>query len=230
MIQLQSTLNIGTKNGVKILVYARAGRGKTRLCSTCPNPVILSAESGLLSLAKYNIPFIEIKTLQDLREAYNWAQQSVEAKHFETLCLDSISEIGEVVLTAAKKANKDGRAAFGDMIEQMTTVIKEFRDLPRWNVYMSAKEERVKNDATGVMFNGPGMPGQKLGQAMPYFPDEVFQLDIADASQGGYRFLRTQPDFSNDAKDRSGMLDTIEEPHLGKIIAKINGAPQTTVA
>lgn len=29
-------------HGVKILVYGRAGMGKTRLCGTAPSPVILS--------------------------------------------------------------------------------------------------------------------------------------------------------------------------------------------
>lgn len=223
-MRLQSTLGIGATNGVKIIVYGKAGMGKTFLCSTCPNPVILSAESGLLSLSQFQLPFIEIKTLHDLREAYRWAFTSAEAKQFQTICIDSVSEIAEVVLAAALSGNKDGRMAYGQMISDMHKIIKEFRDLPRFHVYMSAKQERFKNEAS-VMINQPMMPGSKLGQAMPYFPDELFQLDVGTTPQGvNYRFLRTQPDFSNDAKDRSGKLDAIEEPHLGKIIAKITGA------
>lgn len=230
MVNIRSTQGYGKENGVKILVYGPAGRGKTTLCSTCPNPIILSAESGLLALAKFNLPYIEIKTIADLREAYNWAKSSSEAKQFQTLCIDSISEIAEVVL-ADKKApvngkKPDGRQAYGEMIDQMHGVIREFRDIPGFHVYMSAKQERLKNEATGVILNGPMMPGNKLGQAMPYFSDELFQLEIADGGPNSppYRYLRTQPDFSNEAKDRSGMLDPIEEPHLGKIIAKITGA------
>lgn len=223
-MQLQNTKDIGVRNGVKIIVYGKAGMGKTVLCSTCPTPVIFSAESGLLSLAWGNFPFVQIKTLADLRDAYRWASTSSEARQFQTICLDSISEIAEVVLVASKAKVKDGRLAYGDMIDQMHTIIKEFRDLPGKHVYMSAKQERFKTDA-GQLINQPMMPGSKLGQAMPYFPDEVFQLDIAQDAQGkDYRYLRTQPDFANDAKDRSGKLDPIEEPHLGKIIAKITGA------
>ena len=52
-------------NCVKALVYGDAGAGKTKLCATAPTPVILSAESGLLSLADYEIPVIDISTAQD---------------------------------------------------------------------------------------------------------------------------------------------------------------------
>src|SRR5690606_11264059 len=131
------------------------------------------------------------------------------------LCLDSISEIAEVVLTNHKAKSKDGRMAYGDMIDDMAKIIREFRDLPGYNVYMSAKQERLKNEATGVMINQPMMPGNKLGQSMPYFPDEVFQLDIEGIAPNSYRLLRTQPDFQNEAKDRSGLLDPIERPDLG---------------
>jgi hypothetical protein len=160
--------------------------------------------------------------MADLREYFNWFKTSAEPRqHFETICLDSISEIAEVVLAASKIKVKDGRMAYGEMIDDMTKLIKEFRDLPGYHVYMSAKQERIKNESTGVVLNSPMMPGNKLGQAMPYFPDEVFQLDIDGPIGQQYRILRTQPDFMNDAKDRSGRLDPIEEPHLGKIIQKI---------
>lgn len=228
MNRIQDSHGYGARNGVKILVYGLAGRGKTTLCATCPGPIVLSAESGMLALARVHVPFLEVKTMTDLREYFNWFKSSNEPRQngFETICLDSISEIAEVVLTASKAKVKDGRMAYGEMIEDMTKLIKEFRDLPGWHVYMSAKQERVKNEATGVVLNQPMMPGAKLGQAMPYFPDEVFQLDIDGPIGQQYRLLRTQPDFMNDAKDRSGALDPIEEPHLGKIIQKITLAAQ----
>lgn len=221
---IRSTQGFGAAQGVKILVYGLAGRGKTTLCATCPNPLILSAESGLLSLADFNLPYLEINTIQDLRDIYNWLRSSQEPRRqFQTICLDSISDIAETVLADKKAKVKDGRMAYGEMIDDMHKVIKQFRDLSGYNIYMSAKQERMKNEVTGVIMNVPMMPGAKLGQALPYFPDEVFQLDIEGTGPQSYRFLRTQPDFMNDAKDRSGKLNPVEEPHLGKIINKITG-------
>lgn len=224
-MKIMSTYGIGAKNGVKMLVYGKAGRGKTTLCATAPNPIVFSAESGLLALSNYQVAYTEIRTIKDLQDAFAWAQTSAEAKQFQTLCLDSLSEIAEVVLTNAKGQIKDQRQAYGELIEKMSMTIREFRDLPGFHVYMSAKQEMVKDEATGVALNMPSMPGSKLGQSLPYFFDEVFQLDIGKdpATQQTYRYLRTQPDFQNDAKDRSGRLDPIEYPDLGNIIKKITG-------
>ena len=222
-MQLQNTYGIGAANGVKMLVYGKAGRGKTTLCATCPSPIIFSAESGLLALSNYQLPYIEIRTIKDLEDAFKWAQDSTEARQFQTLCLDSLSEIAEVVLSNAKGQVKDPRQAYGELIEKMGMTIRGFRDLPGYHVYMSAKQDSNKDEGTGITLNGPMMPGKQLAKDLPYFFDEVFQLDIGKdpATQTSYRFLRTQPDFSNDAKDRSGRLDEIEAPDLGNIINKI---------
>lgn len=219
-LQLRSTAQFSHQNGVKIVVYGRAGMGKTRLCATCPTPVIFSAESGLMSLREYNLPYYEIKTVKDLQDAYNWARSSHESRQFETICLDSVSEIGEVSLTAALQGKKDPRQAYGEYNAEIYKALKDFRDLPNRHVYMSAKQDRFKT-ADGLTINGPMMPGQKMGQQLPYLPDLIFQLD-KDPVQG-FLYLRTQPDFANDAKDRSGALAAMEPPDLGYIIRKIKG-------
>ncbi len=59
-INLKSTGSLAA-NGVKVLVYGAAGAGKTSLIKTLPNPVVLSAEGGLLSISDADIPFIEVK-------------------------------------------------------------------------------------------------------------------------------------------------------------------------
>mgnify|MGYP000196209797 CR=1 FL=1 len=212
-------------HGVKALVYGPSGSGKTALCATAPSPIILSAEAGLLSLRKFQIPVIEIKTVEDLTEAHRWCQQSAEARQFATVCIDSISEIGEVVLANAKLQVKDPRQAYGELIEKMTRTIRAFRDLRGKHVYMAAKMEPVKDETTGIVRYMASMPGSKLGPQLPYLFDEVFRLGINKTPQGEqYRFLQTQPDLQYDAKDRSGALDTIEPPDLNHVITKILGA------
>lgn len=211
-------------NGVKILTYGESGVGKTRLCSTAPSPIILSAESGLLSLAGFRIPIIKIETIKDLEEAYKWITESKDAAHFGTICLDSVTEIAEVVLANAKKSAKDPRQAYGELIDKMTAAIKQFRDLPGKNVYMAAKMEYSKDELSGALKYGPAMPGSKLGQQLPYLFDEVFRLGVFKTTKGEqYRALVTQPEPQYVAKDRSGKLDAIEQPNLAHIISKITG-------
>ena len=62
------------------MVYGGAGVGKTVLCSTAPNPVIISAEAGLLSLRDFDIPYVSVTKYEDLVDVYKWMASSAEAK------------------------------------------------------------------------------------------------------------------------------------------------------
>lgn len=222
-IKLTNTRQAAQVNGIKVLCYGNSGAGKTTLCGTTGEPtVIISAESGLLSLRHLDIPVIEVKTLADVHEAYAFITTSEEAKDFRWVCLDSISEIAEVVLNYEKKATKDPRQAYGALAEQMQDLLRAFRDIPGRNVFMSAKLASVKDDMTGAMLYGPSMPGAKLGQGIPYLFDEVFVLRAERAEDGQtYRTLQTGADFQYVAKDRSGALDLYEAPDLAAVAAKI---------
>jgi phage nucleotide-binding protein len=218
-ILLKSTGDLGDQ-GLKVLVYGQAGCGKTTLSKTLPKPVVLSAEGGLLSLKDDNIPYIEIKSMTDLHDAYAWLQDSDE---FESVVLDSISEIAEVVLAHEKKINKDGRAAYGEMDVQLSEIIRAFRDLDM-HVLMTAKLEK-QQDEMGRMLYFPSLPGNKTAQKLPYFFDEVLALRIEKDEDGKtQRALMCDSDGLWLAKDRSGKLEAWESPDLGEIIAKVGGA------
>lgn len=210
-------------NGVKLLVFGAAGSGKTTLIRTLPNPIIISAEAGLLSLVGEDLPYVEVESMASLKDAFAWLAGSEEARGFESVAIDSISEIAEVVLNYEKKIAKDPRQAYGAMQEQMTDLIRAFRDLPGRHVYMSAKLEK-STDELGKVFYAPSMPGNKTGQALPYFFDEVLALRVErDADGVPQRGLMCATDGLWSAKDRSGRLDAWEAPDLGAVIAKISG-------
>jgi len=210
-------------NGVKLLVYGQAGSGKTSLIRTLPEPIVLSAEGGLLSIQDADLPFIEVTSMDDLREAYEWVAGSDEAKAFASVALDSISEVAEVVLQYELKRNKDGRAAYGELNSTMNELIRAFRDLPGKHVYMSAKLEKSQDEMGRMLYN-PGMPGKSLTQGLPYFFDEVLALRVEkDADGNTQRALMCDSDGLWAAKDRSGKLDAWEAPDLGALIVKIGG-------
>ena len=209
---------------IKVLVYGQAGAGKTCLSATTGgNALIISAEAGLLSLRDTDIAVAEVQSMDDLMEVYELLKNNHEDfKDFDWICIDSISEIAEVVLNKAKKDHKDPRQAYGVLSEQMQDLVRAFRDLPR-NVYMSAKMEKQQDQDTGRMLYQPSAPGAKIGQALPYFFDEVFVLRIEKNPETGEmeRMLQTQPDFNYQAKDRSGALDYYEPADLSIIANKI---------
>ena len=207
-------------NGVKILCYGQSGAGKTSLIKTLPDVVVLSAEGGLLSIQDADLPYLEITSMQDLQEAYSWVMES----DYKSVALDSISEIAEVCLSHEKKVNKDPRAAYGSMQEQMADIIRTFRDIPGRHVLMTAKLEKTQDEMGRVLYS-PSMPGNKTGQALPYFFDEVLALRVEKTPEGNTeRALMCDSDGLWLAKDRSGKLEPWEAPDLGAIISKIGGA------
>lgn len=224
-INLQSTSTIAS-SGVKVLVYGQAGAGKTTLIKTAPAPLILSAEAGLLSLAGTDIPYVEIHSIAELGEVGQWITQSKEAAQFKTICLDSISEIAEVCLSEAKQSLKDGRAAYGEMADQMSKVIRAYRDIPGRNIYFTAKMDKSESD-TGARLFAPSMPGKTLTQQLPYFFDEVLALRLVTDKDGNTgRALMCAPDTMWTAKDRSARLAAWEPADLGAIFEKIAGGAQ----
>lgn len=219
-IRITSTRDTSSK--VKVLCYGEAGLGKTVLASTAPNPLILSAEAGLLSIADKDIPVIEISTVQDIMDAYQFITEAEEAKKFDTICLDSISEIGEVLLHKLKKEEKDARQAYGRLNDDMASLIRQFRDLKDFHVYFSAKQIMREDDYTGISSYRPFLPGKTLLGGLPYFFDEVLAIRIGKLEDGEeYRYLQTQPDIQYTAKDRSDKLLPSEKPDLSYIFKKI---------
>lgn len=164
--------------------------------------------------------------MDELTEAYKWLSSSAEAKEFDSVALDSVSEIGEVVLNFEKKQTKDPRQAYGAMSEQMQDIIRQFRDLADKNVYMSAKMEKQTDELGNVLYY-PSLPGNKTAQGLPYFFDEVLALRVEKDQDGkSHRGLMTDSDGRWIAKDRSGKLSLWEAPDLGAIINKIKGVSE----
>lgn len=224
-------------NGVKLCIYGKPKTGKTMLCGTAPNPVIISAERGLLSLRKdpatRNLPAVEIHTLAQFDEAHRWSIESAEAKQFDTICLDSISELAEVCLIEEKiktlqstpKGKKpNGFEPYMELSQHIMSVFRSYRDHAHKNVLFIAKEEWDKDEVSGSSQFRPTMPGRELTKQLPYMLDEILQLvRFADPNGAPYNYLRTTADNQNVAGDRSGKLDAWEQPNITAIINKILG-------
>jgi hypothetical protein len=233
-----TTDQLAIAHGVKGCIYGNAGTGKTLLCATAPRPLMIQAENGTLSLTRaniervfgvgtpgvtYSIPVAQIKTVEDFEKVYNDLFQPQIWHSFDSLYIDSFSEIVEAILKHELATNKDGRMAYGEMAERAIEWLKKFRDLPGKNVFATC-EQGLSSD-TGLM--GPSMPGKMLDRKIPYLFDEVLQICIGEdpTTKQPFRFLRTQSDLKNYAKDRSGALDPRGEyPSLTNIISKISAA------
>ena len=69
--------------------------------------------------------------------------------------------------------------------------------------------------------------GSKTGRELPGIVDEVITMAVmpGDENHPPYRAFVCDAlnEWNYPAKDRSGRLDSIEEPHLGKLLHKMSG-------
>ena len=206
-------------------MFGASGAGKTTLCATAPGKtLIISMEAGLLSIKdKDNVTAIEVKEASEIEEI---AQLLESGKlDYDTVCLDSVTEMSEILLASEKARSKDPRRAYGEVIEVMTRTMRRFRDL-KIHVIFVAKEDKIRDEQTGVFHHQPMMVGAKLPVQIPYFFDEVLALrTFTEENEEGKkiinRWLQTTIGDNYTAKDRSGKLETFEEPNLTHVINKL---------
>lgn len=224
MLKYTTTKEASKLNGIKLLVYGDSFVGKTFLCSTAPKPLVISAESMLRSLQDFDIPVIEIETVKDLQKAYTLISEKKKFRQFKTICLDSLSEIAEVILSTEKLTVKDKRQAYSELLEQTLSIIKKFRDMKNKNIYFAAKQIEIKDPITGIGTFLPSMPGQRLGPQLKYYFDEVFNLQIVRKNGKQKRRLLTRATSTHPhPHDRSNNLEKYEKPNLTYIFNKIMG-------
>jgi hypothetical protein len=160
-----------------------------------------------------------------------------DLSRYQTFFLDSITAVGRLCFAwssqqpeAFSHGKKDLRGAYGlhgrDMIGWLLhlqqaraanvvllgileTVVDEFKK----------KEERLQ------------LEGGRTGRELPGIVDNVVTMNFLNFEGTLTRaFVCTAPNIWNyPAKDRSGRLDQIEEPHLGKLFTKLTG-PRAAVS
>lgn len=205
----------GVTHGCKICVYGDSGVGKTVLCATAPNVLFITVEKGLLSVRKTKRPVLIIRSLQDLMDAYVWVRDQARKNGIDTVAIDSLSEVAEVILHSEKQNAKDPRQAYGAMNDHMDAATKAFRDLEGIHVIFIAKMELVRDDVANVNLFMPMLPGKQFPANLPYLLDGLFRLCVGKTPEGQlFRYLQTQPDLQSKAKDRSGNLAQYERPDL----------------
>jgi len=208
--------------GVKAITFGGPGSGKTPIINTCPRPLLLATEPGLLSMRGSNVPTYLGFDTKSIDDFFAWFFSSNETKNFDTLAIDSSSQMADTYLQGAlsgksKSGNKmHGLAAYGEMA---TETIKHLRPLyytREKHVYMIAKET-----VSDSGFKKPYWPGQQLNADVPFLYDEILHLGIHNVpSMGQVKSFQCQGSIDVMARDRTGSLSNYEPPDFGALIKK----------
>lgn len=233
MSQLKPASQLARRYGVKSVVFGAPGSGKTPLINTAPRPVLLVTEPGMLSMRGSNVPAWEAYTPQLIAEFFEWFMKSREASNFDTLGIDSISNIAEIILAEELSKVKHGMKAYGNMSERTMKIANDLYYMPQKHIVMIAKQGLVENGRQTILQNGevtyepimqkrPFFPGKDLNVKIPHLFDNVMHL--GEASVPGQpkpvRALRTKEIPEVFARDRLGNLGELEPPDLSALFAK----------
>lgn len=199
-MKIQSTKNALAAQGINLLIYGRAGVGKTTAIAYAPKPIILSAEGGLLCLQGLDVPFIEIDSIKSLREAYTWLAESKEGKEYETFGVDSISEICDIAMREYRGSQEPAKL-YPAIRSQVLGILQKFRDLPS-HVVMTAREQ-TKENRKKEMITQPAVSGSRLSEDLSHVFDIVLHLTF---DESGRRVAYTDGSNGSVAKDRTGRL------------------------
>jgi len=231
MSQLRPAYAIAQQYGVKSLAYGGPGSGKTPLIKTAPRPVVCACEPGMLSLRDWDGPVWEAFTPAAIDEFFAWVFGSNEVHNFDTICIDSVSQMAETYLGKALVTHKHGLKAYGEMSDKVMRHLGMSDNgqgqpcglyyLQQKHVYLVAKQ-MLSQEGGGITKKRPYFPGNELNVKVPHLYDEILHIGVMQIPgvAGQQRAIRTLETLEVTARDRSGRLAECEPCDLGALFAK----------
>jgi hypothetical protein len=156
---------------------------------------------------------------------------------YPILFVDSITQFSRICRIWAEQqpesfshGKKDLRGTYGLVAREMISWFQQLQHARAKTVVLLVVLEKIVDDY-GVSTWGLQLEGQATARQLPAIVDEVITLHFVDFGDGKpiRAFVCTSPNGWNlPAKDRSGLLDQFEEPHLGKLLAKLTSSPSAT--
>lgn len=213
---LRPVSNYAINYGAKAIIYGGAGSGKSPVASTAPRPFMMVCEPGMLSMTKFKFPAIPAFTVTEIDDRFAWIFGSNETKNFDTICIDSVSQMCEIIVTDELKKNKDGRKAYGELSRKVMDKLNGLYFMPEKHLYLICKQQVTEDNC-----KRPYFPGRDLPIKVPHLFDFILHLGIQNVpGMGQVSAFRCNQAIDVLARARTGNLSDYEPPDFGKLIAK----------
>lgn len=154
---------------------------------------------------------------------------------YDTVFVDSITVAGRLCFQwckgqpqafSDKTGKPDTRGAYGLHGQEMIGWLTHLQHARGKNIWFVGILDEKLDDFNRRYFQ-PQIEGSKTGLELPGIVDQVITMaELKADEETPYRAFacHTLNPFGFPAKDRSGRLDMVEEPHLGRLMEKIAGA------
>jgi hypothetical protein len=154
---------------------------------------------------------------------------------YDTVFVDSITVAGRLCFQwckgqpqafSDKTGKPDTRGAYGLHGQEMIGWLTHLQHARGKNIWFVGILDEKLDDFNRRFFQ-PQIEGSKTGLELPGIVDQVITMaELKADDETPYRAFvcHTLNPYGFPAKDRSGRLDMVEEPHLGRLMEKIAGA------
>jgi AAA domain len=154
-------------------------------------------------------------------------------KSYGTFFIDSLTAVGRLCFAWAsqqpeafsdRSGKRDLRGAYGLHAREMVAWLMHLQQAREVNVVFLGILETVTDDYNRTEHRLQ-LEGARTGRELPGVVDQVVTYNWIDFGDGVLTrtFVCTAPNkWGYPAKDRSGRLEQFEEPHLGKLFAKLS--------
>ena len=160
---------------------------------------------------------------------------------YGTVFIDSITVAGRLCFQwtkgqpeafSDKTGKPDIRGAYGLHGREMIAWLTHLQHTRSKNIWFVGILDEKLDDFNRKQF-APQIDGSKTGLELPGIVDEVISMvELKDEDGAPYRAFvcQTLNPFGFPAKDRSGRLDMVEQPDLGRLMDKIRNTARQTFA
>lgn len=214
-MQLKPANEFAKMYGCKAIVYGAPGSAKTPLINTAPRPVMLACEPGMLSMRGSTVPTCQAFTPAAIDEFFKWVFNSPEAKNYDTVAIDSASQMADIYLQDFQKKIKHGLQCYGAMATAVMDHLRPLFFTPEKHTYIICKQSVENNMAR------PWFPGNQLNVETPHMYDFILHLGIKNVpGVGQVKAFQCNESLDFLCRNRTGNLNDYEKPHFGELVQK----------
>src|SRR6516164_4613794 len=222
--------------GAKILLQGPTGVGKTWQARTLDpaRTLFIDCEAGDLSILDWPAPTLRIDNWPDLRDVACKVGGYLEnLDQYQNIFVDSLTQISRLSFRWAEQqpeavsertGRKDLRGCYGLHGREMVLWLNQLQHARAKNVIFVGILERVVDELKHVEWQLQA-EGSKTSRELPGIIDEIITyefLNFNDNQPPLRGFVCSNPNqWGYPAKDRSGRLEPIEEPNLGRLLSKL---------